>query len=305
VRVTPIFERLNGLIATTARLLAALLAIAFLSEPAFAQQAEPPPEDEKGFFSYFPAPPKIKLPSLDIIPFWTDDLKKARRAYKNGNYERAHRFFRRASEDGNMVADWYLGHMYRTGRGVERDDAKAFSYYSRVAESYDSDEPDKNKLKISVDAQLRVADYDRSGVPSAGIEPNYAKAANSYLKISSTYGHPAAFYGLGLMNINGQGFNRNAKQGLKWMAAAARKRYVPAEAFLGDAYWTGRLVPQDKVRGLMWYTLAKASADAEDDSEIFDRYAQLHEAVTDDQRLEAEARAKVWESQFPLPDNGD
>lgn len=286
--------------------LAAALLLAFLPNPAYPQQADAPePDEEKGFFQYFPAPPKIKLPSLDIIPFWTDDLKKARKAYKNGNYERALKFFRRSSEDGNMVADWYLGHMYRTGRGVPQDDATAFSYYSRVAETYDENEPEKNKLRIAIDSQLRIADYYRKGVTSAGIEPNYSRAANTYLKISSAYGHPGAFYGLGLMNINGQGFNRNPKQGLKWMAAAARKRYVLAEAFLGDAYWTGRLVPQDKVRGFMWYTLAKSSANPEEDPQIFDRYEQLNEAVTEDQRLEAEARAKVWDTQYPVKDGND
>jgi uncharacterized protein len=282
------------------------MTLLFCIQAATAQQIAPPePEEEKGFFQYFPAPPKIKLPSLDILPFWTDDLKKARKAYKNGNYERARKFFRRASEDGNMVADWYLGHMYRNGRGVPQDDATAFSYYSRVAEAYDDDEPDKNKLKIAVDAQLRVADYYRKGIPGAGIQQDYSRAANTYLKISSAYGHPGAFYGLGLMNINGQGFNRNPKQGLKWMAAAARKRYVPAEAFLGDAYWTGRLVQQDKVRALMWFTLAKASANPEDDAAIFDRYDQLIEAATDDQRLEAEARAKVWDTQYPVNHGAD
>jgi uncharacterized protein len=276
-----------------------LAALLCLAAGASAQQV-PEPEDDKGFFQYFPAPPKIKLPSLDIIPFWTDDLKKARKAYSNGNYDRALKFFRRASEEGNMVADWYLGHMYRSGRGVARDDATAFSYYSRVAEAFDDEEPDKKKLRIMVDAQLRVADYYRKGIPSAGIQADYSRAAKTYLKMSSTYGHPAAFYGLGLMNINGQGFNRNPRQGLKWMAAAARKRYPLAEAFLGDAYWTGRLVPQDRVRGLMWYTLAKASANPEEDSVIFDRYEQLREAATDDQVLEAEARAKVWDTQYPV-----
>src|SRR5262245_23371869 len=62
-------------------------------------------EEGAGFFSYMPAAPKLNLPNLDI-PFWTDDLKKAKKAYNNGNYDRAIRFFRRASEDGNIVADW-------------------------------------------------------------------------------------------------------------------------------------------------------------------------------------------------------
>lgn len=257
-------------------------------------------EDDTGFFSYLPAAPKLSLPSLDIIPFWTDDLKKAKRAYSSGNYSRAIKFFRKSSDDGNMVADWYLGHMYRTGRGVPQDDATAFSYYSRVADAYDPDEPDQNKLRIMVDAQLRVADYYRTGVPAGGIPVNYTGAANTYLKIATAYGHPAAFYGLGLMNINGQGVNRNPRQGLKWMAAAARKRHPLSQAFLGDAYWTGRIVDQDKTRAYMWYILATQSTTPELYPQIFNRYDEMRGKITEDQRLEAEARAKVWDSQYPV-----
>ena len=68
--------------------------------------------DEQGpltdFYSYLPAAPELRIPDINI-PFWTDDLKKAKRAYSNGNYDRALRLFRRASDDGNIVADWYLG----------------------------------------------------------------------------------------------------------------------------------------------------------------------------------------------------
>ena len=179
----------------------ALLAVMVLGLPPAARAQEA--EEGTGFFSYMPAAPKLNLPSLDI-PFWTDDLKKAKKAYNNGNYDRAIKFFRKASDEGNIVADWYLGHIYRTGRGVPRDDATAFSYYSRVSESYDPDERDQNRLRIMVDAQLRVADYYSVGIADAGIKANYKVAARSYLKIASTYGHPGAQYSLGLMNIKEQ-----------------------------------------------------------------------------------------------------
>ena len=63
------------------------------------------------FYSYLPAAPDIKTPDLDFIPFWTDDLKKAKRAYKEGDFAKARKYFERASDDNNIVADWYLGHM--------------------------------------------------------------------------------------------------------------------------------------------------------------------------------------------------
>jgi uncharacterized protein len=250
------------------------------------------------FYSYLPAAPDLKIPEISI-PFWTDDLKKAKKAYKAGKYDRAVKFFRSASEDGNIVADWYLGHMYRTGRGVPRDDATAYSYYARVADLFDPEEADQNRLRITVDAMVRIADYRRIGVASAGIPQDAADAARSYLKIATTYGHPAAQYALGVMNIKGQGMKKNPQQGLKWLIAAARKRHAPSEAYLGELYWEGTLVRQDRTRAVMWYILATQSARQEENPEIFDRLTRLQALTSEEERLEAEARARVWEDQYP------
>jgi TPR repeat protein len=301
VFATPTFSRFVNAASRPVRTAAfALLAVTLLgwSPVARAQEAE----EGTGFFSYMPAAPKLNLPNLDI-PFWTDDLKKAKKAYNNGNFDRAIKFFRRASEEGNIVADWYLGHIYRTGRGVPRDDAMAFSYYSRVADTYDPDEREPNRLRIMVDAQLRVADYYRVGIEGAGIKANHKAAARSYLKIATAYGHPGAQYSLGLMNIKGQGVKKNPQQGLKWLIAAARKRHPLSEAYLGDLYWDGKLVQKDRTRGLMWYILAQKSAKPSEYPSIFDRYNQLNSEAREDERLEAEARARVFADEFPANGN--
>jgi hypothetical protein len=264
-------------------------------------------EEESGalseFYSYLPAAPEISIPDINI-PFWTDDLKKAKRAYKNGRYDRALRLFQRSSDDGNIVADWYLGHMYRQGRGVRQDDAAAFTYYSRVADHYDPDEDDKNRLRITVDAMVRIADYQRLGAVNAGLQPDPPAAARAYLKIATTYGHPAAHFALGVMSIRGEGVKKNPQQGLKWLMAAARKRYAPAEAYLGELYWDGRLVRGDRTRAVMWYILARKSARPEENPEIFDRALQLEANVDQDELIEAEARARVWDGQYPVARGG-
>jgi uncharacterized protein len=251
------------------------------------------------FYSYLPAPPDLKIPDISI-PFWTDDLKKAKRAYKKGDYGRAARLFRKESDDGKIVADWYLGHMYRQGLGVPRNDAMAYSYYTRVADSFDPDEGDKQRLRITVDAMVRIADYQRTGAVNAGIQPDPAGAARTYLKIATAYGHPAAQYALGVMSIRGQGVKKNPGQGLKWLMAAARKRYAPAEAYLGELYWEGRIVKGDRTRALMWYILARQSARPEENPEIFDRYLMLESNMGEDERIEAAARAKVWDDKYPV-----
>ena len=276
---------------------AALAAVTLLLPAAAAEDDESGPFAD--FYSYLPAAPELKLPEISI-PFWTDDLKKAKKAYRNGNYDRAVKLFRRASDDGNIVADWYLGHMYRQGRGVGRNDAMAYSYYARVAEHYDPDEDDQNRLRITVDAMVRIADYQRTGAVNAGLQPDPQGAARSYLKIATAYGLPAAQYALGVMSIKGEGVKKNPGQGLKWLMASARKRYAPAEAYLGELYWEGKIVRGDRTRAVMWYILARESARPEENPEIFDRALQLESNVGEDERIEAEARAKVWDEQYPV-----
>jgi len=274
------------------------MAVALLPHASMAQDA-PSEEDRSGFFGYLPAVPEMRLPKLNLVPFWTDDLKKARKAYNKGDYDRALRFFSRASEDGNSIADWYLGHMYRLGRGVPASDAMAYSYYQRVAENFDPDEPDHKRLQITVDSQIWIAYYIRHGVAEAGLKADPARAARVYLRLASTYGHPEATYALGVMNMKGEGMKKNPQQGLKWLTAAARKRHPGAQAYLGDLYWKGNAVKQDQVRALMWYALAAEKANPSEDQNIIERYNEINSELEEDERLEAQARARVWADQYP------
>jgi TPR repeat protein len=253
------------------------------------------------FYSYLPAAPDIKAPDLDFIPFWTDDLKKAKRAYKEGDFDKARKFFERASDDNNIVADWYLGHMYRLGRGVPRDDAKAFSYYGRVADAFDSEESDQNRLRIMVDALVRVGDYYRVGNKAAGVPQNFDRASRIY-RLAATYGHPASQYALGLMAMRGQGMRKQPEQGLRWLLAAAKKRYAPAEAALGDLYWEGDIVRRDRTRAIMWYLLARSTTRPGEEPGIYDRLDKMLAETSEAERLEAEARATVWADQYPADD---
>lgn len=257
-------------------------------------------DDPIGDFFSMLRPPELKLPNIDITPFWTDDLKRARSAYMDGNYAQAAAYFRKLSEDGNMVADWYLGNMFRLGQGVPVDQATAYSYYSRVAENYDPEEPDINRLRIAVDAQLRVADYLRTGIRSARLAANPQSSARTYLRVATSYGHPRALYALGTMSIEGEGMAKNPAQGLKWLNAAVRKHSPDAAAYLAELYKAGKIVHQDDTRALMWYIIAAQSAVKNENPIIFSRLAEMRFGSTEETRLEAEARAKVWSEQNPV-----
>ena len=278
------------------------LLIALLPQPARAEGGF-----FSGFFNFFDDPPvihlprpNIHLPKLDITPFWTNDLKQGRDAYARGDYGRARDAFLRSSEDGNMVADWYLGHMYRLGRGVPVDAAISYSYFQRVSDQFNPDEQDLYRLRIMVDAKIRVADELRLGIPSAKLKANPQAAARTYLQMATNYGHPRAFYGLGVMNIEGEGVKENPQQGLKWLNAAVRKHSAEAAAYLGELCAKGDIVPQDDTKALTWYIVAAQAARPDENPEIRARLTQLKFAATEETRIEAEARARIWNEQNPV-----
>ncbi len=277
-------------------LISAVFLLSAMTEAVAAEE-----EKESGFFSYFPAAPDINLPKLDFVPFWTSDIKKGRKAYNSADYARALTYFRKESEEGNPVADWYLGHMYRMGRGVELNPAISYSYYSRVAESYDPDDNDAYRLRIAVDSQLHLTSYLREGVPTAGIKADPSSAAKGFLRIASNYGHPRAMFELGVMNIRGMGVKQNPQQGLKWLIAAARKRNPEAESYLGELYWKGDFVRRDETRALMWYALAAESTEKETYPILHARLRDIRAEVSEEVQLEADARAEVWSEQYPVP----
>lgn len=249
------------------------------------------------FYSFVPASPKLSSKNV-IPPTWADDREQARVAYQKGEFTEALKHLKEASDGGDLIATWYLGHMYRLGQGVKADNVLALEYYQQVAKAFSPDENDLQLMRVSIDSLVHVANYYRAGDAQAGIAPNPLQAFNIY-RLASTYGHPAAQYALGLMYFRGEGVKANRDQAVRWLMLAARKRFAPAEALLGDMYWDGDYVRQDKIRALMWYILAQQSARPEENPEIFDRYDDMMNQSSSAERADAEGRAVDWASKFP------
>ncbi|MGE0211988.1 MAG: tetratricopeptide repeat protein [Parvibaculaceae bacterium] len=251
------------------------------------------------FYSFMPAKPKIDPPSLlGDISLWQNHMQKAKKAYRNGDYDKARKHLEAAVENGNVVANWYLGHIWRLGLGVQVDQAKAFDCYRKVAEDYDPSEPRPGVLDIMVDSIVRVADYYRDGDAAAGIRADPQRAFQLY-NAAVGYAHPGAQFGLGSMYLKGSWVNRNTNQALRWLTLAARKRYAPAQALLGDLYWGGEIVRQDRSAAVMWYTLATQASRPEQQPQIFDRLDIMLAQVSPTERADGEAGAQAWSERFP------
>jgi exopolysaccharide production negative regulator len=250
------------------------------------------------FYSFVPAKPESELPKLGDVSLWRDDMKMAKQFYAEGDYVRAREHLEKASKAGSLIATWYLGDMYRTGKGVTVDTGKSFAYYRQVALAYDSEQPNRRLMRITVDALVRVADIYRDGAPNDSIHKDPVRAYNLY-STAAGHGHPAAIYAIGVMYLKGQGVKKMPDQGIRWLMRAARKRYAPAEAMLGDLHYDGIHVKQDKAKAVMWYTLARQTARPDAYPQIISRFGTLLDEVSDEERTSGEALAVQWSEQYP------
>ena len=96
------------------------------------------------------------------------------------------------------------------------------------------------------------------------------------------------------------GMAKNPTQGLKWLNAAVRKHSPDAAAYLAELYKSGTVVRQDDTRALMWYIIAAQSAIKNENPIIFARLNELRFGSTEEVRIEAEARARVWSEENPV-----
>ena len=227
-------------------------------------------------FGALPEDARALAPDTRARDGWKKELKAAREAWRRGRFTAARKAFQRAAAKGSIVAAWYLGHIYRLGRGAKRDDEKAFRNYRRVALAYDADETNRMRLMMTVDALVRVADYYRNGIGRRKARRDPRRAFRLY-NIAAGHGHPAAFYGLGVLALEGRGMRRHPRRAVGWLTRAARLGYVPAAILLGDLARSGLkgYIRKDEVAALSWYMIAARRTDARRDPALFRRIAAL------------------------------
>ena len=63
-----------------------------------------------------------------------DPYQSAVDAYNAGNMQEAFRLFKELAEQGNVDAQYNLGVMYETGKGVPEDDKEAVVWFRKAAE---------------------------------------------------------------------------------------------------------------------------------------------------------------------------
>jgi len=85
--------------------------------------------------SAVPAVAQERFPGSSPSSLTVKIQQKAERAYREGDYERAFRIWRKdLVEIGDKYAQYMVGYMYLTGQGTEADIARAYAWYRLAAE---------------------------------------------------------------------------------------------------------------------------------------------------------------------------
>lgn len=215
------------------------------------------------------------------------------RAYIAGDKVTAVSSLLEAAKRGHAISQWKLGRMYAEGDGVEKDDAKAFDYFSQVANAHAEDAPDTMQARFVANAFVALGNYYLEGVPGSQIRPDQSRAREMFSYAASYFGDPDAQYNLARMYLDGPGGGKDARQAARWLGLAANKGQREAQAVLGHMLFNGVNVPKQTARGLMWLTLAKAAAGS-GDKWISDLYRDAVAAAPPEVQEKAAEYVSAW-----------
>lgn len=205
---------------------------------------------------YFSVGFRVAMDST-VPPTTSADYKNGLEAYRNEDYVAALKIWKPLAEQGQADAQNGLGAIYsRGGRGVPRDDKKAFRWYRLAAE------------QGLADAQDSLGNMYASGL---FVAQDYVKAVE-WLRLAADQGFPRAMLHLGHMHRHGLGVSQGLDESHriynanKWYLAAATQGEPVAQAILGAYYLKGGDGSQDETttseEALKWYRLSALQGNA-------------------------------------------
>jgi uncharacterized protein len=196
-----------------------------------------------------------------------------------------------AADQGHLVAQWKVGRMYAAGDGVAQDDQRAFAYFSQIANTHPDEPPGTAQARIVANAFVALGHYYLKGIPNTAIVPDASRAREMFSYAASYFGDADAQYQLGRLYLDGS--PSDPRQAARWFQLAATKGDCRAEAVLGDMLFQGKHVPRQAARGLMWLTLGRDCAGAED-AWVKPLYDNAFRRASDDERAMALVYLEGW-----------
>jgi TPR repeat protein len=165
---------------------------------------------------------------------------KAVEAMQKGDFKTALGDLRPLAAKGDPNAQFLLGMLYDSGKGVPQDQAAAASWYRKAAEQ-------KHLV-----AQLYLGVLCYSG---EGVKQDYAEAARWFRAPAESGNNQAQFY-LGSMYERGTGVKQNASEAIRWLTKSAAQQNTRAMGRLASALFSRSGGDQDLVDAYAWSHLA-------------------------------------------------
>ena len=242
-------------------------------------------------------------------------LEDGQAAYRHGDYATAMRLLRPLADQGDASAQFGLGLMYVTGRGVPQDDAQGAAWYRKAAEQGDATaQLDLGSMYfkgqgVPQDYAQAVAWYRKAAQQGdawaqnnlgmmydegRGVPQDYAQAVVWYRR-AAEQGDADAQVSLGYMYAKGRGLPKNDAQAIVWFRKAAEQGLAAGQFDLGVHYFDGEGVPQDYVLAHMWFNLAASGAKTDEARERFVKLrGEVAAKMTSAQIAEAQRMAREW-----------
>ncbi|QIB35620.1 tetratricopeptide repeat protein [Ancylobacter pratisalsi] len=206
-------------------------------------------------------------------------------ALRSGETEKGIDSLRYAADQGHAGAQWKLGRMYAEGEGVERNDIKAFEYFSMIANMHADDNPATPQSRFVADAFVALGSYYLVGIPNSKVRRDTTRARDMFAYAASYFGDPEAQYHLARLYIDGDGVRRDPRFAARWLGLAAHKGQYEAQAALGGLLFKGdEGIPRQAAQGLMWLTMARDAAAGPEDKWVVDLYDDAFATATPDER---------------------
>ena len=165
---------------------------------------------------------------------------------KYGGYAGVLKLLRPLAEQGHIKAQYALGWMYRTGKGVTQDYEAAVKWYQRAAE------------QGYAKAQASLGSMYYEGL---GVTPNKDKAFK-WFKLAAEQGDTDAQTNLALLYLNLHGTTQDYVSAAKWFHLAAENGNSRAQQYLGVMYFEGRGVTQNYKAAFKWFKLSADQGEA-------------------------------------------
>ena len=155
----------------------------------------------------------------------------------SGEPQEAARLVAAAARWGIVEAQLRFGRMLLAGEGVAQDEAQAFAWFSRAAQSDDAE------------ALNMVGRCHENGW---GTAQSLSRAAEFYLRAAEA-GHAWAQYNLGHLFLDGSGVERDPARAFHWYALAAKQGHERAMNLVARCHEEGWGTPRDAALAREWY----------------------------------------------------